>query len=143
MKNYLKSVSILTVLLAFVLSACSDDDSETLAIVGVYTLTQESVTGCNDAADNVTENKSCSATDCETLVINGNGTFSEVQIDNNVTTSTEGTYTLNGNQITFTYMVNNAVDSDVATYTLSGGTLVLTFAADTDGCVDSDTYSKN
>lgn len=144
MKNYFKSVSILLALVAVLLSACSDDDgSNTLAIVGVYTLTQESVAGCNDPADNVTENKSCSASDCETLVINGNGTFSVTEINNSVSTMTDGTYSLNGNQITFTYTENNVAKTDVATYTLNGGVLILTFAADTDGCVESDTYSKN
>jgi hypothetical protein len=114
-----------------------------LSIVGVFTLTQESVTGCADPADNVTENKTCTASDCETLTIAGNGTFSVAEIDNNVSSSFDGTYTLNGNQITFTSTINNITDADVATYSQSGSTLVLTFQADGDGCVESYTYSKN
>lgn len=144
MKNYFKNFALLSVMaIAFLLSACSDDDGNTLAIVGVYTLSQESTTGCNDPADNASENKTCSASDCETLVINANSTFSFVEIDNSITTSVEGTYSLNGTQITFMYVENNVNKTEAATYTLNGPTLTLTFAADTDGCVESETYSKN
>lgn len=125
------------------LSACSNDDGNTLAIVGVYTLTQESVSGCSDPADDVTENKTCTASDCETLTINGNGSFSVLGVNSGVSSSTSGSYSLNGNQITFSYTENNIAKTDVATYTLNGGVLILTFAADTDGCVESDTYTKN
>lgn len=135
-------IKSLIFVMAIGLFSCSDDDENVLSIVGVYTLTQESVTGCADTADNATENKTCTASECETLTIAGNNTFSVVEIDNNVSSSIDGTYALNGNQITFTYTFNGVTDTDVATYSQNGSTLVLTFEAEDDGCVESDTFTK-
>jgi len=132
----LLSVFFLGLVLMF---ASCDDDENIPKIVGIYTLTEESVSGCNDPLENVTEPKTCTASDCTTLTLSGDGTFSEVEIDNGVTTTDSGTYVVNGTQITFTY----PGDSDVAEFTLNSGNLVLTYPADGDGCVEADTYGKN
>ncbi|MBL6447692.1 lipocalin family protein [Fulvivirga sp. 29W222] len=124
------------------LAACSDDDGDNLALAGTYTLTEESVTGCIDVANNGTEAKGCTATDCETLTISGDGTFSVIEIDNGVTTTESGTYSTNGNQITFTKLSGTTPDSDVATFALSGSSLILTFAEDSDSCVKVETYMR-
>lgn len=124
------------------LTACSDDDGDNLALAGSYILTEESVSGCVNTADNGTETKSCTSTDCETLTISGDGTFSVIEIDNGVTTTKSGTYSTNGGQITFTKLSGATPDSDIATFSLSGSSLVLTFEEDSDSCVKVETYMR-
>lgn len=125
-----------------ILTACSDDDGDNLSLAGTYTLTEESVSGCVDTANNGTEAKNCTSTDCETLTISGDGTFSVIEIDNGVTTTESGTYSTNGNQITFTKLSGATPDSDIATFALSGSSLILTFEEDSDSCVEVDTYTR-
>lgn len=124
------------------LSACSDENGDELSLIGAYTLSEESVSGCVDPANDGTEAKTCTATSCETLTISGDGTFSVIEVDNGATTTVSGTYALNGSQITFTTVSGTTTDTDIATYALSGSSLILTFEKDSDSCVEVDTYTR-
>lgn len=141
MKNLTRTL-LLAISVFFI--SCGDDDGDVFSIVGVYTLTQESVTGCNDPAEDVTENLTCTSTDCETLILGADGTFSEVKVENGVsTTSKSGTYAIDGSQIIFSFEVNSMTVTDTATFQLDGSRLTLTYPAGTDGCVETAIYSKN
>lgn len=130
-----------TLILAVVFGtfACGDDDENTLSIVGTYTLSQESVSGCNDPADNVVENKSCTATECETLTIAPDGTYTFVEVEAGITTTETGTYSISGNQMN----INSPTSTDIATFTLSGSTLTIVFPAEGDGCTETDVFTRS
>lgn len=124
------------------LTSCGDDGDE-LGLIGSFALSEESTSGCNDAADNSVKAKTCSETSCETLILSGDGTFSVVDLDNGITTSYSGKYVTSGNQITFTYTIDSVTETDVVTFSLSGSTLILTEAQEADGCIDTETYTRN
>lgn len=121
--------------------SCDKDDNKP-SIVGSYSLSQESTSGCIDAADNGTTPKTCTATNCETLTISGDGTFSVAELDNGITTSYGGTYLLNANMITFSSVIGGVAETDVAAFQISGSQLILTYEKESDGCIDVDAYVR-
>jgi hypothetical protein len=127
--------------LTVTLVGCSKDDDKP-SIEGTYTLSQKNTSACVDQGNNINESKTCTATDCETLTISGDGTFSYVEVDNSITTSVGGTYIINANQITIYSSVGGMADVDNATFSLSGSQLILTFQQDGDGCIEVETFIR-
>lgn len=75
------------------LTGCDNDDGKP-SIVGTYELTHENTSGCSNPADNGNKTKTCTPTDCETLTISSNSSFTSSEIGNGVTTSITGTYVI-------------------------------------------------
>lgn len=137
----MKTYALILLALMVSLVSCDKDDDKP-SIVGNYSLSQESTSGCIDPADNGTETKTCTATSCETLSISGDGTFSVAELNNGVTTSYSGTYLLSGNKITLSSIIGGVAETDVATFQISGSQLILTYEKESDGCIDVDAYVR-
>lgn len=75
------------------LTGCDKDDDRP-SIVGTYQLTHENTSACSNTADNGNKTKTCTPTDCETLTISSNSSFTSSEIGNGVTTSITGTYVI-------------------------------------------------
>jgi hypothetical protein len=124
-----------------ILAGCDIGD-EGPSVIGTYTLSQENTTGCVDQGNNVKESRICTPSECETLTISGDGTFSVVETDNGITSSIGGNYIINANEIIFSTSSGGVSDVDNATFALHGAQLIITYEQDPDECIKSETFIR-
>ena len=129
MKNCRPFFVILLISLLFFSISCSDDDDLTTPLEGtVWVNKSETISGCDNPSMNGTDLSQCTATNCHTLFL-ANGILTTTDINNGVTTTESGTYTISGNIIT----TNNSGSILEITYTIVSTTLTLVFNFDI-GC---------
>jgi hypothetical protein len=132
MKNLFLSLFSL-VFLTFVLASCGDDDESTPTqpdIVGIWYVTSEVYSGCDDPSDNSDETYACDANECYSI------TFTTTQrvrilytIADDIIIDLNGTYTISGNTI------NVCLDGSCEDITYSGDENNLTLSGNDDfGC---------
>ena len=108
-------------LFVILLSDCSKSSDPQISLDGTWIVTNESESHCNNSIDNSNSTISCSLTNCAKFTFASN-TITINLIINNASNSTQGTYSVSGNSITFT--VNGKTETD--TFTVVGNTLVIT-----------------
>lgn len=133
MKNLLVSLFSL-VFLIFVLASCGDDDGESTTtppnIVGIWNVTSEVFSGCDDQSDNTTETYACDANECYSI------TFTTTQrvrilyvLEDETLIDLNGTYSLSGNTM------NLCLDGSCEDITFSGDETTLTLSGNDEfGC---------
>jgi len=139
MKN-LKNI-FYCLLIGILSTACgSDDEGTSISLEGtVWVETSFSSTGCDDADDNESGTATCTANNCSTILLS-DGTFTTTEIDDGVTETTSGTYSISGNIITITISEGGASFTIEVTYSISGSTLSISFEEPGSGCMNSGTY---
>ena len=153
--NQLNMKALQLLLLSIILSAvlmvsCGDDDGDTIA--GTYRLTAFSQSNCADPLENY--NLDLSADDgCTTLLgeeICGDGTLTLTEsggfsynltltaLGQSFTSSGNGSYTVDGNQIT----ICDGEDCETSSFALGSGQITISFSESGDPCVLSLTGEK-
>ena len=130
-------------LFSFGVLAC-DNDSEpspevnASTLEGVWIVTSAVAENCNDASENGTFASVCTPTDCLSVEFRADGTFVSTELDDGVTTTDEGTYSVSGNQLTLT----EGGMSEVAAFTIDGNTLTLSGNEASTGCDFTTSLTK-
>lgn len=96
---------ILLVFLSMSITGCDDDSddpggSSDKDLIGTWVFSLYELVNCENESSNFTFSDDCTADDCQKFVISADGTITEQDIDSGGTTEQQGTYELNGNNIT-------------------------------------------
>jgi|GEM_PF-4474075 len=143
-------------LLVTVVNCKKSNDEVTPSLVGTWSVTIVTATGCINYSSNVSETFGCPATtaqDCDVITFNSDGTYTEVDtsIDSTSgatdTNNHNGTYSNKGNQLTLIEIVSGTSQaSETVTFVLSGNTLTMTGPKDATtgtGCIYTITIVKS
>ena len=134
----------------FIVALCSlgiiacDNDSEpspgddASVLEAVWVVTSAVAENCDDASENGTFTSVCTPTDCLSVEFRADGTFVSTELEDGVTTTDEGTYTVSGNQLTLT----EGGMSEVATFSIDGNTLTLSGSDAETGCDFTTSLTK-
>jgi hypothetical protein len=126
---------------------CSKTDDNVIPIVGTWTATTQSSTGCRTLSNNYVQTFVCPVTannSCYKITFGSSGTFtqsSSIGSSGSInTTSGSGTYSVSGNKLTIT---PTGVAPETVTFVLSGNTMTITFLKDNStGCIDTMVLTK-
>ena len=129
---------ILTVLIAAsaLLTSCSKDDDNDPSIVGTWLQTEGTSENFLNGVSQGVENDVIDANNYWKITINADGTFSEIYVEDGDSYEDSGTYTVVGNQASFTYEGDTGPDD--TPFVLTNNKLVYSFIEEyTSG---ADTY---
>ena len=125
-------------------TGCSDDDDNEApanVLVGTWTLTNETASGCNDPTDNYNESVSCDATDCLKVRFTADGKVVAVGVDAGTPyEENNGTYTVKSNN---KVDLCDLGDCESWAYSISGNVLTLSFSDPVDGCNSVIRFTRN
>ncbi len=139
MKKELKKLSAVVILLMLSVMACKKDDADVPDLVGVWTITSVTSTGCNDASDNGTITMSCTSTNCLKVELKADGSYVGTTIEDGDTEIESGTYSISGDKLT----IIGGGTNDEYTFSLSGDLLTIVLVEQTSGCTGTTTLARN
>ncbi len=137
-------ITSLTLITLFTISSCSDDDGgPTLSIVGTWVLIQNIESNCDDPADNFNETLTCNANDCITLIFRSDNTFQTIEIEDGDTFTISGSYSINGNNLTFSGVDFGVPVNLTLSFTLEQDRLITVDENDPDlGCTFTSVFER-
>lgn len=143
MKKRFIPIVISSLFTALIFSGCDNASStpevDGADLVGVWTVTSASATNCDDADENGNFTTICTSTDCLKVEFKADGTFVSTDLEDGVTATNNGTYTVSGSQITIT----EGMEVQVATFTIEDNMLNLQGNEAETGCDVSTSLTKD
>lgn len=127
----------------FTFSSCGDDDEGGVnTIVGTWVLVRNIDTECNDPDNNLDEMVTCDADNCLTFIFNADGTFRTIEIEDGVTTETEGMYSASGNLLILSTLFGNIGFAVSFDFTLLGNSLTIVDRSSGTDCTFTSVLEK-
>ncbi len=125
MKSWLLRTVMIVSVITFGLgmSGCSSDDGVDSNLFGTWTLDRFVLRECNDASLEETEEQECTAARCTRLVINEDGTYTQITTFGGQDSESSGTWEVRGVQIRLEDSNNN---SEVLEFTVTATQLTMT-----------------
>ena len=139
MKTLARTILPFVTLIA-IFSACKKDEDPVNPIVGTWKVSGVSFTGCDDPADNASEDVPCTASDCQKWILKADGSITIEITDTGDLTTETATYTVADGKIT----ICDGTDCETPlTYTIVGSTLTINFGEFLAGCDLNLNFTKS
>lgn len=134
---------LIVALLCIGITACDNEgesspQDDPSALVGVWNVAAAVTANCTDASENGSFALICTATDCLSVEFKSDGTFVGTELEDGVTFTENGTYSVSGDQLTIT----QGGMAEVATFSIDGNTLTLSGNEPETGCDVTTSLTK-
>ncbi|MFY0687523.1 MAG: hypothetical protein JXQ90_10185 [Cyclobacteriaceae bacterium] len=138
----MKRLSLLSIILLTIISACKNDDELEVdnALKQTWVATYFSKSGCDNENNNFEEDKVCDDENCLKLTLKADNTYERKEVINGVSRIETGDWIIDEEEIRFSFEEEEEVFYSRRTFTVTATTLTLETLVESTSCLELTEY---